>query len=113
MSDRLPAHLEAAGLIRRAQAAGGFAVVLHKGERDAGTILVVGLENGANPRLYERMPGLGSERPWTVTRSQDTENKKEFEDYLQKRCSQDPDLWLIELDVAAVARLIGSEPAGD
>ena len=41
METRLPAHVEVAGLIRAVEAAGGFATVIAKGERDAGTLLVV------------------------------------------------------------------------
>ena len=58
MDARLPAHLEVAALIRQVNAEGGFAAVLAKGERDAGTILVVLAHNGGNPRLFERMPDL-------------------------------------------------------
>ena len=104
---RLPAHLEVSGLIRRAQAEGGFAAVLRKGERDAGTILVVALQNGLNPRLFERMPTLEGERRWTETHRQDPENKAVFDEYLVRRRAQDADLWLIELDVPNPERLIG------
>jgi len=55
---RLPAHLEIAGLIRRVQAEGGFAMILQKGERDAGTILVVSAQIGQNWRVFERMTQL-------------------------------------------------------
>jgi len=58
MEGRLPAHVEALGLIRQVQAAGGFATVLQKGERDAGTIIVVLTENGLKARAYERFPSL-------------------------------------------------------
>ena len=43
MDARLPAHLEVAGLIRMVEAEGGFASVIAKGERDAGTILILSL----------------------------------------------------------------------
>ena len=56
MATRLPAHLEVSGLIRRAQAQGGFAMVLHKGEPDSGTILIVMMDNQGLGALYERMP---------------------------------------------------------
>ena len=59
MDARLPAHLEVSGIIRSVQAQGGFATVLAKGERDAGTILILTLEKGENGSLYERMPQLG------------------------------------------------------
>ncbi|MFM5947950.1 MAG: DUF1491 family protein [Novosphingobium sp.] len=102
----MPAHLEAAGLIRAVQAAGGFATVIHKGEREAGTIAVVLAENGANLRLFERMPSLDSGRSWTCTMSEDPENKEEFNQALLRRVARDPDLWIIELDIADGERFI-------
>ena len=105
---RLPAHLEVAGLIRRVNAAGGFAAVLHKGERDGGTILVVLVENGANARVFERMPQPGGARPWICSKAQDPEKQTDFLDYLDRRRSQDPDLWIVELDIADGERFIGS-----
>ena len=59
---RLPAHLEVSGLVRQVQAAGGFAMVLNKGERDAGTIMVITCEKGRNFRAWERMPQPDGER---------------------------------------------------
>jgi hypothetical protein len=102
----LPAHLEVAGLIRAVDASGGFATVIHKGEREAGTILVVLAEKGGNQRLFERMPNCESGREWTCTKIQDTENKSEFTDYLERRRQRDPDLWIIELDIADGERFI-------
>jgi hypothetical protein len=80
--------------------------VLKKGEREAGTILVVLAEKGANMRVFERMPGFGGDRNWTCSRTQDAEKLSEFQDYLDRRGRQDPDLWIIELDVVNGERLI-------
>jgi hypothetical protein len=110
MDSRLPAHLEVSALVRLTEAEGGFAAVLAKGEREAGTILVVLTENGANSRVYERMPQLDGSREWQCARVQDTENKEEFQDYLNRRKAQDRDLWIVELDIANGERLIGVEP---
>lgn len=104
---RLPAHLEVNALIRRAGAEGGFTSVLKKGEQDAGTILLVLTERGANPRVFERMPLADGTRKWTLTRSQDIEQKAEFEKWLARRGAQDDDLWIVELDIANGERLIG------
>ena len=104
---RLPAHLEISGLIRQVQIEGGFAAVLKKGERDAGTILIVITEGGANSRIYERMPQLDGTRAWHCSLSQDSENKQEFESYIERRGGQDPDLWIVELDIARGERFIG------
>lgn len=110
---RLPAHVEVGALIRRVAAAGGFAAVLHKGERDAGTILVVTRENGANPRLFERMPQLDGSRAWTATRVQEPEKSQEFDEYLSRRGTRDPDVWIVELDIPNPERFIplGGNPA--
>lgn len=110
---RLPAHLEVAALIRSAQAEGGFAAVLRKGERDAGTILVVALTNGANRRLFERMPALDGSRSWTESRLEDPADSVAFDEYLVRRSAQDGDLWLIELDVPNPERLVGSAGTRD
>ena len=106
MDGRIPAHLEVAGLIRAVQAAGGFATVIAKGERDAGTLLVVCCENGANAAAYERMPQPDGSRAWTVSRTQDAEKPKEFWDYCDRRRDQDGDLWIVELDVPNGERFI-------
>ncbi|MCW1382269.1 DUF1491 family protein [Novosphingobium sp. KCTC 2891] len=103
---RLPAAVEASALIRRAQAGGGFAMVLKKGDPDGGTILIVLLDNQGLGRLYERMPQLDGSRKWSCSKEQDIENKSDFEDYLARRGKQDPDLWIIELTVAEGERFI-------
>ncbi|MYL96621.1 DUF1491 family protein [Novosphingobium sp. FGD1] len=110
MDARLPAHLEVSGLIRRVNAEGGFAAVLAKGERDAGTILAVLTHNGASGRIYERMPDLDGARKWRCTRRHDAEKPDEFQSYLDRRRAQDPDMWIVELDSADAERFIGVEP---
>jgi len=106
MSARLPAHLEVSGILRLAESQGGFATVLGRGERDAGTILIVTLCRGADAALYERMPGLDGSRSFVTSKKEDSENKQEFSDYLARRRRQDPDIWLIEVDIADPERFI-------
>lgn len=108
MSDaRLPAHLEVAGLIRLTQAEGGFAAVLHRGEREAGTLLVVIAGNRGESKAYERMPLPDGTRDWQCAKAQNPENPRDFDEYLTRRGGQDPDLWIIELDVPDGERFIG------
>lgn len=107
---RLPAHLEVSALIRLVEAKGGFATVLAKGERDAGTIALVTIENGSPAQFYERMPQLDGSRAWIVSRTEDIDNKSEFSEYLAKRQRQDSDLWIVEVDIAHPARFIASLP---
>lgn len=95
-------------MIRGVEAAGGFAAILHKGERDGGAILVVLTERGANARLFEQMPDLEKGRIWVCSRQQDTDNPTGFSDYLAARTAKDPDLWIVELDIADGERFIPS-----
>lgn len=108
MDTRLPAHLEVSGLIRAVDAAGGFATVIARGERDAGTLLVVCCEKGAQAAAYERMPQPDGTRAWIVSKRQDAENPQEFWDYCDRRKRQDSDLWIVELDVPNGERFIAS-----
>jgi len=106
MSERLPAHLEVAGIIRAVEGAGGFATVIAKGERDAGTLLLICCERGTQARAMERMPQPDGSRAWTPARMQDAEKPADFWDYIERRKKQDSDLWIVELDVAAPERFI-------
>ncbi|MGB3738998.1 MAG: DUF1491 family protein [Pontixanthobacter sp.] len=104
MNDRLPAHLEISGMIRAVQAEGGFATVIAKGERDAGTILLVTMARDEPTRLYERMPQMDGTRRFEVTRTQDPGDPGTFNAYLDRRRAQDDDIWIVELDIAHAER---------
>lgn len=103
---RLPSHIEVSALIRAVEAAGGFATVVSKGDRDAGVILILTIERGGIARLWERMPRLDGVREFTVVHAQDTEKVSEFDEYLRRRVARDGDSWLIELDIANPQRFI-------
>ena len=106
MDARLPAHLEVSGMIRRAESEGGFATVLQRGENDAGTILILTLERGKNAALWERMPQVDGSRPFTLSREEDPENTGDFAEYIERRRRQDPDCWLVELDIVNPGQFI-------
>lgn len=101
---RLPAALEVAALIRLVEAKGGFGLVVHRGEPDSGTILIVIVDNQgfgqSDAQVYERLPRSDGTRGWTLSKSQDHQNKAEFERYLHRRIAQDRDMWIVELAIA-------------
>ena len=107
MDDRLPAHLEVNGLIRAVQAEGGFATVLAKGEKHAGTLMIICCENGTKLRAYERMPQVDGSRIWALSKTENSDKKDEFSQFCARRRRQDSDLWMVELDVANPERFIG------
>jgi hypothetical protein len=95
MSGRLPSGVLVSALIRRVNDAGGSATVLAKGDPQAGAILVVTAERGQDQRLLER--GIGPDGRVTLI---DSTPAEDFDGYWRRRRARDPDLWLIELDVA-------------
>ncbi len=103
---RLPTHVEVGGLIRAVEAAGGFAMVLQKGERDAGALAIVMSHRGTPARLWERMPQMDGSRKFVLSRTQEVEKPREFQEYLSRRKDQDQDLWIVEIDVADAERFI-------
>jgi hypothetical protein len=103
---RLPAKLEVSALLRSTESAGGFGMILKKGEADAGTILIVLLNNQNFGCVFERMPELDGSRKWTPVKHRDASNPHDFESYLQRRAAQDADLWIVELTIADGERLI-------
>ncbi len=110
MTTRLPAHLEISSLIRLTDTHGGNAMVLAKGERDAGTVLIVTMCRGRDVKLFERMPQMDGTRPFVATKFQDVEKPQEFSEYLDRRRAQDPDIWILELDIEEAERFIALLP---
>ncbi len=104
MSARLASGLIVNALIRRVNGEGGSAMVLARGEAEAGAILVLALERGGNPRFFER--GIGPEGDPALVRSGPSafEDPYAVSDYWQRRRSRDPDLWVVELDIASAER---------
>lgn len=104
MSGRLASAVIAGGLLRTAEAAGGFGMVLEKGDATAGSILVILLERGGNPRVLERiLSGDGGYR-WQDMEGQNIEVVGEVPAFVARRRQFDPDLWVLELDIPSQER---------
>jgi len=103
---RLSAETLVQSLLRKVSQEGGFGAVLRKGDRISGSILIQCVEKGKNMRLLERMPSLSDAANWQQIWPQDIDNKQEISEYLDRRYQFDPDIWLIELDIPDVERLI-------
>ncbi len=106
MSDpRLATHILVGALIRQVQEAGGFATVLHRGDPVSGVILIQCLERGKPTGLFERVADLkGGYRLERCGPAADADATA-TDEYVARRRRSDPDLWLMELDVAQAERL--------
>ena len=108
MAARLTAGVLVSALIRRTEAAGGSAMVLARGDASAGTLLIQLADRGEPGPLLERMLDRVGEYAWQATGPADPADRA---DYLARRRRSDPDLWVVELDVADGAALV-AEVAG-
>jgi hypothetical protein len=102
----LPAHVEAAGFIRRAQAEGGFAAILRKGDPDSGALALIVRERGELYGILERELGPDFMYGWSFKRLDPRSERDSVADLIARKERFDPDLWLIELDIAEPERFI-------
>ena len=113
MEARIAASVLATALIRKAESEGGFGAVLAKGDPTAGSILVILLEKGVNPRLYERLLQPDGRYAWQESGSQRIEESREVPEFIARRRRFDPDLWVLELDIASAERFAAEMNALD
>ncbi len=104
MEPRLQSEVLVKALQRRAESEGGFAAVLARGDSMAGAILVILAEKGRNPRVLERVLNPEGRYFWHPIYNQAAENEQELQKFLARRRKFDPDIWLIELNVASAER---------
>ena len=107
MTPRLNSQILIQALVRRTQKDGGFAAVLHKGDATSGAILVDLPGPDRTSRLFERMPDFATGgyalEPVATAHWGDS---PALADYIARRTRSDPDLWVIELDVANGEQLV-------
>ena len=106
---RLATSVYVGALIRRAEAEGGFAAVIAKGDQTAGSVLVILTERGADPRLFERILQQDGLYSW----QQVAESESEVPGFVARRRRFDPDLWVLELDIPSRERFAAEMNALD
>lgn len=113
MGARIAASVLASALIRKAEGEGGFGAVLVKGDLTAGSILVILLERGGNPRLFERLLQPHGGYAWQEGGNQHIANPSQVPEFIARRRRFDPDIWIIELDVPSGERFAAEMNAFD
>jgi hypothetical protein len=99
MEPRLATSVLVGALLRQAQSDGGFGAVLAHGDDTAGSVLVILLERGGNPKLYERILQTGEGYRWVCSG-----DSPQVPELVARRRRFDPDLWVLELDVPFAER---------
>lgn len=112
MTARLTAAFLIAALRRRIDAAGGMATIVHKGDEISGSILVLAHENGRNPKALERQSTFDGGYRIVASGPQAADKIDEIEAYASRRRASDPDLWVLEANVADAERFTAETIAG-
>lgn len=106
--------------MRRVGQAGGNGVILARGDATAGAIVIVCRERGVLTALLERVMH-GDGYAWTRTGPRldaqalgesDDSHETRVTEWIDRRRGRDPDLWVVELDIADSERF-AAELAGE
>ena len=104
MSATLPTGLLVSALLKRVNDAGGMGMVRARGEPSSGAILLILNDNEGNTQLVERALGPTGQPALIPTGPADASDPLARESYWQRRRARDPDLWVVEVDIAAAER---------
>ncbi len=113
MTPRIASSVLVGALICKAEASGGFAAVLSKGDSVSGAILVLLTERGAIPHLLERILQADGCYAWHSPKAEGFQNIAEVAHFVERRRRFDPDLWVLELDIASAERFAADMNAFD
>ncbi len=90
-----------------AESQGGFATLLKKGDATAGALYIILSIRGVDTAIYQREYNPAFELEW-AEKTFDFSDSQNLNVYLEKIKLRDPDLWIIEVDIADKARFTAS-----
>src|SRR3954453_15331635 len=103
---RLPAKVEVSALVRRIEGQGDFATVLHRGDADGGSLLLIVTSRGRYFGCLERVLAVAGGYEWRSAGPPESPSSAGLQPFRAKRTRFDPDLWIVELDIAEPERFI-------
>lgn len=98
MSARLKAEFWVKALLRRCAAADAAAVVVRRGDADAGAVLVKVNRLDGSASVYSAGWSLDGERVWRRATGVEPAPDREAEAYISRQAQRDPDLWVVEIE---------------
>ena len=107
---RLPAKLWVDAVRRAAAAEGGFAAILAKGEETGGAVILVLRSREGLNSAYARTNLGDGQVDWRALVENEPDPAPKLTETLEKQRRFDPDLWLVELDIADPAQFVADLP---
>ncbi|MEM9732585.1 MAG: DUF1491 family protein [Pseudomonadota bacterium] len=109
---RIQSHIWVSAILRRAQAAGAFATLLHKGADAAGAIFVCVNDMAGRNLLLGPAPQVSYDADDLERRFQpllEDADSDQVRDKLDREKSFDPDIWIIEIEDREMRSFIEDE----
>lgn len=97
-------------MLRRAETLGGFGTVLNRGDPERGAIILAVTERGLHHALLERRLGLTGRYAWGLTGPKSADST-EVAQYLARARRNDPDCWILELDIPSAEQFVAETTA--
>ncbi|MEP1230947.1 MAG: DUF1491 family protein [Litorimonas sp.] len=95
---QLKTEIAVSALMRRAQSAGAFALIVRKGDGDAGAYIVIThLARDKSFVIYRPIRNSSGERVWWPKRGL---CQSDVDLYINRRIDEDPDIWVVEIEDA-------------
>ncbi|WP_404373279.1 DUF1491 family protein [Sphingomonas sp. MMS24-J45] len=104
MTAALPTGILVSALLKRVNDAGGMGMVRARGDAESGAILLILNEAPDVSRVMERALDPMGKPKLVPAGPNDPPDIAARETYWRKRRERDPDLWVIELDIASAER---------
>ena len=95
---RLRADIVARAILRQSGQDGRMAVMLRRGDPDAGGILVVLADRQGSGIVLRQTRTAEGEEAWLRASGDSPLEPLALQDYLDRQLKYDPDLWVLEID---------------
>ncbi|MEM8696302.1 MAG: DUF1491 family protein [Pseudomonadota bacterium] len=99
MSGRVTSKMLVGAIRRRAEAMGGHAMVLIKGDEISGAVVLALANRGVVHGLRERGLAPDGSYQWVAAGPDNAADAAALAAYLEKRRKFDPDIWVVEIDL--------------
>ena len=96
--DRLPTHIWVDAELRRCSAEGIGVVVIHRGERMGGTVMLKLYQHGVGCRMFSQMRDLDGRLAWYPAHKEAVIAEVDADERIRRAIDRDPDLWVIEVE---------------
>ena len=97
---RLKTEIRVSAQVRRAHSAGAFAVIVRRGDADAGAVAVKLYQGPGAVKLFIQSRDLDGAPVWRQPFEEEAPEglEQKIDRWLEKEAAIDPDLWVVEIE---------------